>query len=81
MDIREYFQKEQKGFYKIITETLTTERRKQLYDAINEWYESELKLLGIAGVVVPKGTLPHKYCPQCGEPIGKSHKFWCEVRD
>lgn len=50
MDIREYFQKEQKGFYKIIEENLTTERRKQLYDAINEWHERELKLLGIADV-------------------------------
>ena len=73
MDIREYFQKEQKGFYKIITETLTTERRKQLYDAINEWYESELKLLSIANVVVPKGTLCDKNenklgtCNCCGD--------------
>lgn len=50
MDIREYFQKEQKGFYKIIAKTLTTERSKQLYDAINDWHESELKLLGIADV-------------------------------
>jgi len=50
MDIREYFQKEQKGFYRIIAENLTVERRKQLYDAINEWHESELKLLGIADV-------------------------------
>jgi hypothetical protein len=50
MDIREYLQKEQKGFYKIITENLTTERRKQLYDAINDWHKSELKLLGIGGV-------------------------------
>ncbi len=47
MDIREYFQKEQKGFYKIIANSLTAERRKQLYDAINEWHESELKLLGL----------------------------------
>ena len=51
MDIREYFQKEQKGFYKIIAKTLTAERRKQLYDAINDWHESELKLLSIADVV------------------------------
>ena len=51
MDIREYFQKKQKGFYKIIAKTLTVERRKQLYDAINDWHESELKLLGIADVV------------------------------
>lgn len=45
MDIREYFQKEQKGFYPIIAKMLTAERRKQLYDAINDWHESELKLL------------------------------------
>lgn len=44
MDIREYFQKEQKGFYAIIEKTLTAERRKQLYDAINDWHERELKL-------------------------------------
>ena len=51
MDIREYLQKEQKGFYRIITENLTLARSKQLYDAINHWHKSELKLLGI-GVVV-----------------------------
>ncbi|MDX9948569.1 MAG: hypothetical protein RBS38_14505 [Bacteroidales bacterium] len=51
MDIREYFQKEQKGFYRIIATTLTPERGKQLYAAINDWHESELKLLGIADVV------------------------------
>ena len=50
MDIREYFQKEQRGFYEIITKNLTTERRKQLYDTINNWHESELKLLSIANV-------------------------------
>ncbi len=50
MDIREYLQKKQKGFYKIIAENLTTERRKQLYEAINEWHESELKLFSIGGV-------------------------------
>jgi len=24
-------------------------------------------------------SLPNKYCPQCGEPIAKPHKFWCEA--
>ena len=23
-------------------------------------------------------SLPNKYCPQCGEPVAKSHKFWCK---
>ena len=63
MDIREYFQKEQKGFYKIIAKTLTTERSKQLYDAINDWHESELKLLGIADVV---GRSEQLVCDVCG---------------
>jgi uncharacterized membrane protein len=45
MDIKEYFQKEQKEFYKIIQKNLTVERRKQLYDAINDWCKNELKLL------------------------------------
>lgn len=51
MDIREYFKKEQRGFYNIFAKTLTVERRKQLYNAINDWHERELKLLGIADVV------------------------------
>jgi ArsR family metal-binding transcriptional regulator len=25
-------------------------------------------------------SLPDKYCPQCGEPIKKPHKFWCESK-
>lgn len=41
MDIREYLQKEQKGFYAIFEETLTVERRKQLYDAINDWHKTD----------------------------------------
>ena len=50
MDIKEYLQKNQKGFYRIIAEMLTVERGKQLYDAINDWHESELKLLNTAHV-------------------------------
>lgn len=69
MDIREYFQKEQKGFYKIIAKTLTAERRKQLYDAINDWHESELKLLGIADVVVRSEQF---YCT-CSRAKGLDH--------
>ena len=30
---------------------LTVERRKQFYDAINNWHESEVKLLNIPAVV------------------------------
>lgn len=58
MDIKEYFKKEQKGFYSIIQETLTSERREQLYDAINDWHESELKLLGIPDKGIYKIKLP-----------------------
>ncbi|MFA5768592.1 MAG: hypothetical protein WC871_03535 [Bacteroidales bacterium] len=65
MDIREYFQKEQKGFYKIIAKTLTAERRKQLYDAINDWHESELKLLCIADVV---GRSEQLVCERMPDP-------------
>jgi hypothetical protein len=42
MDIREYFQKNQKELYKIITKNLTIEIRKQFYGAINDWHEKEL---------------------------------------
>ena len=72
MDIREYFQKEQKGFYKIIAKTLTAERRKQLYDAINDWHESELKLLGIAEVV---GRSEQYFCSK--EQIGQRCNEQC----
>ena len=37
----------------------------------------EVNNLLISGVVK---SLPNKYCPQCGEPIKKPHKFWCEVK-
>ena len=50
MDIREYFQKEQKGFYRILCNSMTVERRKQFYNAINEWHESEVKKLNIFSV-------------------------------
>ena len=52
MDIREYLQTKEKGFYRILCNSMTVERRKQFYNAINEWHESELKLLGIADVSV-----------------------------
>ena len=72
MDIREYFQKEQIGFYKVITENLTTERRKQLYDAINDWHENELKLLGIANVII---SLPeHEKWIKISDAINKAKK-------
>jgi len=50
MDIREYLQTKEKGFYKILCNSMTIERQKQFYDAVNEWHESELKLFGIANV-------------------------------
>lgn len=65
MDIREYFQKEQKGFYKIIAENLTTERCKQLYDSINDWHDSELKLLGIAIVSKSVAKQYAEFCVRC----------------
>jgi hypothetical protein len=71
MDLREYLQKEQKGFYRIITENLTPARSKQLYDAINHWHKSELKLLGIGDVInclefVPS-TKEGLFCAVCDE--------------
>ena len=82
MDIREYFQKEQKGFYNIIAKMLTVERRKQLYDAINDWHESELKLLGIADVVGRSEQLARKSCHHACSPSdfykgGKCDKMGC----
>lgn len=50
MDIREYLQTKERGFYKILCKNLTVERRKQFYDAINSWHESELKLLNTYNV-------------------------------
>lgn len=37
--------------------------------------QKDKEQLLIDGVVK---SLPNKYCPQCGEPIKKPHKFWCE---
>ena len=51
MDIREYLQTKEKGFYKTLCNSMTVERQKQFYDAINNWHESELKLLNIHSVV------------------------------
>tara|TARA_R100000750_G_scaffold38470_1_gene24771 strand:+ start:348 stop:596 length:249 start_codon:yes stop_codon:yes gene_type:complete len=76
MDIREYLHKEQKGFYKIITENLTTERRKQLYDAINDWHKSELKLLGICVVVISDCDYGHNTLNKNDKPC----KLMCCVK-
>ena len=51
MDIREYLQTKERGFYKILCNSMTVEGRKQFYDAVNNWHESELKLLNIHNVV------------------------------
>lgn len=37
-------------------------------------YKAHNEILSLFGVVK---SLPNKYCSQCGEPIAKSHKFWC----
>jgi hypothetical protein len=39
--------------------------------------EATKKALTLTDVVK---SLPNKYCPQCGEPIKKPHKFWCESK-
>ena len=75
MDIREYLQTKEKGFYKTLCNSMTVERRKQFYDAINNWHESELKLLNIHSVVGrSKQLCQHAYennlgwieCSKCG---------------
>jgi len=40
-------------------------------------FNNYAKQLILSGVVK---SLPNKYCPQCGEPIKKPHKFWCEAK-
>lgn len=51
MDIREYFQTKQKGFYAVFCKTLTTAKRKLLFDVINEWHEEKLKNLNTSAFV------------------------------
>jgi hypothetical protein len=46
----------------------------QIKDALRRYSQAKLNLLTIPVVVK---SLPNKYCPQCGEPIAKAHKFWC----
>jgi len=43
-------------------------------EMMEEYHQAKLHLLTIPVVVK---SLPNKYCPQCGEPISKPHKFWC----
>lgn len=66
MDIREYLQTKEKGFYKILCNIATVERRKQFYDAVNNWHESELRLLNIHNVVGQSEQLVCN-CQGCGE--------------
>lgn len=53
------------------------------YKTVNERQNIINDICEIAGIeqltipVVVK-SLPNKYCPQCGEPIAKPHKFWCK---
>jgi len=42
--------------------------------------EEIVKNCSIPEVVGRSEQLPNKYCPQCGEPIAKKHKFWCKER-
>lgn len=51
IDIREYLKTKEKGLYKILCNSMTLERRKQLYFAINNWRESELKLLNTQNIM------------------------------
>ena len=62
MDIREYLQTKEKGFYRILCNSMTVERRKQFYDAVNNWHESELKLLNIHSVVGQSEQLADHQC-------------------
>ena len=75
MDIREYLQTKEKGFYKILCNSMTVERRKQFYDAVNNWHKSELKLLNIHNISGRSEQLcQHEYennlgwieCRKCG---------------
>ncbi len=73
MDIREYLQTKGKGFYEILCNSMTVERRKQFYDAINNWHESELKLLNIDNVVGRSEQFfcQHKLVLDCKEQCHK----------
>lgn len=82
MDIREYLQRKEKGFYRILCNSMTVERRKQFYDAVNNWHESELKLLNIPVIVgqseqlckcsaplIRTGNKGEEYCGLCEKDI------------
>jgi hypothetical protein len=56
------------------------------YGDLNDKAEEQIKQAFIDGMnqqLILSGvvkSLPNKYCPQCGEPIKKPHKFWCESK-
>jgi hypothetical protein len=69
-----------------ITEFIKKETNLKDGNKLQEFTERELNILIykalkeqliLSGVVK---SLPNKYCPQCGEPIKKPHKFWCESK-
>ena len=47
------------------------------YEVFDNMYERLVNNLPVSSVVK---SLPNKYCPQCGEPIKRQHKFWCEAK-
>lgn len=47
------------------------------YEVFDNMHQRLVKNLPIYGVVK---SLANKYCPQCGEPVKKPHKFWCEEK-
>ena len=46
----------------------------------NEQLKLAHEIVKLFAIPVVVKSLPNKYCPQCGEPIKRPHKFWCEAK-
>ena len=44
---------------------------------VSDWEDCRKKAKTISELIIKRCLHEHKYCPQCGEPVGKKHKFWC----
>mgnify|MGYP000651361212 CR=1 FL=1 len=74
----DYLKQARQDFAKVASEYTVTEHLKlrTAIDSLLIAYDQAVNQALTIPVVVK--SLPNKYCPKCGEPIAKPHKFWCK---
>jgi rRNA maturation endonuclease Nob1 len=74
MNINQEIEKEEMKVQNLVKDWHSQKLVSFIDDLIKKDRDQQLILSGVVK------SLPNKYCPQCGEPIKKPHKFWCESK-